>query len=107
MTLRAAAGFIGNAQVAGIYEPYELGTLPCQQGPRTLGDLELSVLLPFAGKLWAHVCRVLFGRDRIAAMTGCASEPQSVFAMIELIQSRGGTEPVHRFDLVMTFQTAF
>ena len=54
-----------------------------------------------------HVSRIFLSRRRIAAVTGGAGQTQSVFAMIEFIERRRRTKLVHRFDLVVTLQTAF
>ena len=45
--------------------------------------------------------------DRIAAVTGRARQTQSVFAISEFVERLRGTKLVHRFNLRVTFQTAF
>src|SRR4029079_6049618 len=78
-----------------------------EQGPRAFRNNELSVAHPCARKTGAHMSLCLVRRQRIAAITGRARQTQSVFAIRELVERLRRTELMHRFDLRVTFQTAF
>ena len=107
MTIRTAACFPGDAQITGIDETNELETFFLKQWPRRCRNPKLSLVHPLARITRTHVRRVLFRRCGIAAVTGGAGQPESVFAVIEFVERRRRTKLVHWFDLVVTLQAAF
>ena len=77
------------------------------KGPERSGILNFPSRIHSRWKTGAHMSLCLVRRDRIAAMTGRARQTQSVFAISEFVERLRGTELVHRFNLRVTFQTAF